>query len=247
VVVGDDATQRLAAAAAEGDLWVAIGITERATESATLYNSLLYLTPDGRVAGCHRKLTPTGVERIVWGQGDGSTLHALDTDIGRVGGLICWENLMPLARAAMYGQASTSTWHRRGTTTMHGCRRCATSPVRAASTCSARTPVSTAATYRARSTRWPSSTAATTPGCPAATRRSSRPPDGSVIAGPLVGETGILFASIERAAVQAARSRFDVVGHYARPDVLRLVVDDEPEVPVRFTARQTPLNVPPSP
>jgi nitrilase len=104
VVVGDDATQRLAAAAAEGDLWVAIGITERATESATLYDSLLYLTPDGRVAGCHRKLTPTGVERIVWGQGDGSTLHALDTDIGRVGGLICWENLMPLARAAMYGQ-----------------------------------------------------------------------------------------------------------------------------------------------
>lgn len=226
---------------------MAIGITERATESATLYNSLLYLTPDGRVAGCHRKLTPTGVERIVWGQGDGSTLHALDTDIGRVGGLICWENLMPLARAAMYGQGidihlapkwdNDDAWlstlrriAREGGVYVLGTNSC----IHGSDV--PRTINALAELYGGETT-----------GCPAATRRSSRPPDGSMIAGPLVGETGILFASIERAAVQAARSRFDVVGHYARPDVLRLVVDDEPEVPVRFTARQTPLNVPPSP
>jgi nitrilase len=96
-------TDVLGAAAREAGAWVAVGVTER-VRPGTLYNTLLYLDPEGGVAGIHRKLIPTGAERTVRGSGDGSTLPVLDTPFGRVGGLLCWENLMPLARAAMYQQ-----------------------------------------------------------------------------------------------------------------------------------------------
>lgn len=97
------ATERLGVAAREAGIWVVVGVNER-VRSGTLYNTLLYLDPAGRVAGKHRKLIPTGGERSVWGQGDGSTLTVVDAGFARVGGLICWENLMPLARASMYQQ-----------------------------------------------------------------------------------------------------------------------------------------------
>ena len=104
VTVPSDATDRLCAAAREAGINVAVGINERNAEASgsTLYNSLLYIGADGRILGCHRKLVPTAGERLVHGQGNGSSLAAYDTDIGRVGGLICWENYMPLARYAMY-------------------------------------------------------------------------------------------------------------------------------------------------
>src|SRR4051812_44706492 len=82
--------------------YVAIGVNE--LDGGTLYNTLLYFTPDGTIAGRHRKLMPTGGERTIWGYGDGSTLDAVTTPFGVVGGLICWENYMPLARAAMYAR-----------------------------------------------------------------------------------------------------------------------------------------------
>lgn len=104
VTVPSDATARLGEAARLADAWVAIGVNELDTASRTLFNSLLYLSPDGSVAACHRKLMPTGGERTVWGTGDGSTLTVLDTPFGRLGGLLCWENYMPLARMAMYAQ-----------------------------------------------------------------------------------------------------------------------------------------------
>src|SRR5438552_11163479 len=81
-----------------------MGVNEPDTASTTLYNSLVYGNPEGDVAGVHRKLMPTGGERLVWGMGDGSTLTVLDTAFGRLGGLLCWENYMPLARAALYAQ-----------------------------------------------------------------------------------------------------------------------------------------------
>src|SRR5690242_15997121 len=104
VTVGSEVTERLGDAARLADAWVAIGINELDGASSTIFNSLLYLAPDGTVAGCHRKVMPTGGERTVWGTGDGSTLHVFDTRFGRLGGLLCWENYMPLARAAMYAQ-----------------------------------------------------------------------------------------------------------------------------------------------
>jgi nitrilase len=93
-------TDVLADAAREAGATVVIGLNERDAHSATIYNALLYLGPDGEVLTKHRKLVPTGAGRTVWGMGDGSTLDVVQTPIGRVGGLICWENYMPLARFA---------------------------------------------------------------------------------------------------------------------------------------------------
>ena len=97
--------ERLGRAAAAARAYVAVGVVERdAGRPGSLYCSLLYFAPDGRLLGRHRKLKPTASERLVWGEGDGSGLVVLDTEYGRVGGLICWENYMPLARAALYAQ-----------------------------------------------------------------------------------------------------------------------------------------------
>jgi nitrilase len=99
-------TRALGAAARQAGAYLAIGVIERDTQFSrgTLYCTLLYFGPDGRLLGKHRKLKPTGAERLIWGEGDGSTLTALDTPLGKIGGLICWENYMPLARTALYGK-----------------------------------------------------------------------------------------------------------------------------------------------
>ena len=102
VTVPSPATERIGAAARESAMYVAIGVNE--LDGGTLYNTLLYFDPQGELVVRHRKLMPTGGERTVWGYGDGSTLGVVPTPFGVVGGLICWENYMPLARAAMYGQ-----------------------------------------------------------------------------------------------------------------------------------------------
>jgi nitrilase len=97
VVVGGPASDRLAAIAAEHGVWLVVGVEEREERGATIYNTVLYFSPDGTLASRHRKLVPTGSERTVWGMGDGSTLSVVDTGQARIGGLICWENYMPLA------------------------------------------------------------------------------------------------------------------------------------------------------
>ena len=100
------ATEALGAAARQAGVFLVVGITERESQASrgTLYCSLLYFGPDGRLLGVHRKLKPTGSERLIWGEGDGSTLKVYETTVGRIGGLICWENYMPLARMALYSQ-----------------------------------------------------------------------------------------------------------------------------------------------
>ena len=103
VAVPGEAEQRIGKAAEEHGVWIVTGVTEVDPERpGTLYNTLLYHGPDGRLALRHRKLVPTNHERLVWGQGDGGGLRALPTELGRIGGLICWENYMPLARFALY-------------------------------------------------------------------------------------------------------------------------------------------------
>ena len=103
VAVGSPAERRLGAAAKEHGIWLVTGVNEVEPERpGTIYNSLLYHSPDGKLALHHRKLVPTNHERLVWGQGDGRGLHAVETGFGRIGGLICWENYMPLARFALY-------------------------------------------------------------------------------------------------------------------------------------------------
>ena len=104
VVDSRAATDRLGAIAREHGVWLAIGVQEKEPHGGTIYNTFLYLSPDGEIADKHRKLVPTGSERTVWGMGDGSTLRVVETPFGRIGGLICWENYMPLARFHLYAQ-----------------------------------------------------------------------------------------------------------------------------------------------
>jgi nitrilase len=92
--------------ARQTDTCLAVGVIERDAQfgGGALYCTLLYFGPDGELLGKHRKLKPTAAERLIWGEGDGSTLTTIDTEYGTIGGLICWENYMPLARMAMYSK-----------------------------------------------------------------------------------------------------------------------------------------------
>ena len=129
VEVPSVSTERLGEIAKDAGALLAIGVIER-DPSGTLYCTLLYFGPDGTLLGKHRKLKPTAAERLIWGEGDGSTLTVLDTELGKIGGLICWENYMPLARMAMYSKLPP-------TRATHGKRRCVTSRVKAAPSFSA--------------------------------------------------------------------------------------------------------------
>ena len=102
VVIPSPATDWLGQAAREAGVWLAIGVIEREPAGGTLYCTLLYFGPDGAILGKHRKLKPTASERLIWGEGDGSTMPVLETEIGRIGGLICWGDYMPPVRGAPY-------------------------------------------------------------------------------------------------------------------------------------------------
>jgi nitrilase len=204
----------LGAVAREHELWLAIGINER--ERGTIYNALLLYAPDGSLALHHRKLVPTNHERLVWGQGDGRGLETVDTGAARVGGLICWENLMPLARFALYESGveiylaptadDSDDWH---ASLRHIARE---SRAFVVSSCSLQ-----------RASSYPDDVALAD-GPELLDRGGSAilAPDGSYLAGPLWDEEGMLFADLEPAVLHAARQRFDPAGHYHRPDVLSL-------------------------
>lgn len=233
VVVPSAATDRLAEAARDAGAYVVIGIDERDADGSTIYNSLLYLGPDGQVLGVHRKLMPTGGERLVWGVGDGSGLLVFDTPYGRLGGLICWENYMPLARMAMYAQGvdilAAPTWDnsdawvptlrhigKEGRIHVIG----ATSFIRG-SDVRDRVP-GFGEIYRGDDD-------VLSRGNSAIVNH-----EGEILAGPLVGEEGIVHATLDVDAARASRRMFDPVGHYARPDVFKLSVDRRPKTAVTF-------------
>jgi len=220
-------TEVLGAAASGAGAWLVVGVNER-TRSGTLYNSLLYLAPDGGVAGVHRKLMPTGGERTVWGCGDGSTLTVVDMGFARVGGLTCWENLMPLARASMYAQGIdilvAPTWDNSDAwpCTLRHIAREGRVFVVGTNTCLhgrdiPRSLPGAGELYPADDDDWLS-------------RGNTMivAPDGAVIAGPLTGRPGTLTASFDLGDLIAARRAFDPVGHYARPDVFTLSVHQPP-------------------
>lgn len=222
VAVGSPAEQRLATCARELGIWLVTGVNEVEPERpGTIYNALLYHAPDGSLALHHRKLVPTNHERLLWGQGDGRGLNAVETGFGRVGGLICWENYMPLARFALYESgveiyvASTAddadAWQ---STLVHIARE------------SRAYVVSPSAFQRASSYPDDFPLKAELDGAGVLGRGGSAilAPDGSYLAGPLYDEEGILYAELDPVRLLAERQRFDPVGHYHRPDVLRLGV-----------------------
>ena len=209
-------TERIGSIAREHGIVLAVGINE--LDGGTLYNTLLVFTPDGELALRHRKLMPTNHERMVWGLGDGEGLATIETDLGRVGGLICWENLMPLARAALYESGldiylaptadDDEPWQR---SIRHIARE-------------ARAFVLSCCVYQ-RASSYPADVAiAEGPDLLGRGGSAIVGPDGEYLAGPLWDEEGILFADLEPDQLFAERQRFDPAGHYSRPDVLRLQV-----------------------
>jgi nitrilase len=220
VAVGSPAEQRLAACARELGVWLVTGVNEVEPERpGTIYNALLYHAPDGTLALHHRKLVPTNHERLIWGQGDGRGLNAVETGFGRVGGLICWENYMPLARFALYESGveiyvgSTADDSDQWQSTLVHIARESRSYV-----------VSPSAFQRASSYPDDFPLASELEGVGVLGRGGSAilAPDGSYLAGPLYDEEGILYAELDPGRLLAERQRFDPVGHYHRPDVLRL-------------------------
>ena len=225
VEVPGPAADRIGAAARAHGVWIVTGVTEvDPARRATLYNTLLYHAPDGSLAMKHRKLVPTNHERLVWGQGDGGGLRAFETPLGRLGGLICWENYMPLARFALYESgveiyiASTAddgdAWQ---ATLVHIARESRSFVV--------------APSHFQRASAYPDDfpLRELIADVDVIGRGGSAvlAPDGSYLAGPLYDEEGILYAKLEPARLWEERQRFDPAGHYHRPDVLQLSLSSE--------------------
>jgi nitrilase len=242
VTVPSDATDTLCAAARETGVAVTIGINEVNAESSgtTLFNTLLYIGPDGTILGKHRKVMPTGGERIVWGFGDGSDLEVYDLPFGRLGGLLCWENYMPLARYAMAAWGTeifiAPTWDRGEpwlSTMRHVAKegRCVVvgccTPMRKADIPDR---FSFKEKYLGAVQDWINTGESVIVD-----------PDGKILAGPAPGQETILYAEIDRAKITGSRWQLDVAGHYARPDIFELVVHRREKPPMTFaTGREPP-------
>ena len=221
-------TEELSQAARRAGVYVAMGLNERNANgsNASLYNTLLYIGPEGHLMGKHQKLVPTAPERMVWAQGDGSTLEVYDTALGKLSGLICWENYMPLARYSLYawgvqiylaptwdsGEPWLSTLRhiaKEGRAYVIGCAM----PMRKEDIPDR---FEFKAKYYSEVGEWINK------GDSAIVS-----PDGKFVAGPLNAEEGILYAELDPRQIRGSKWNFDVAGHYARPDVFRLTVSRE--------------------
>ena len=228
--------QPLRDAAAERGVVVVVGIHERDGQfsRATLYNTLVTIGSDGSVLNHHRKLIPTNPERMIWGQGDGTGLRVVDATFGRLGGLICWENYMPLARFALYAQGVeiyvASTWDYGGGwlgSMQHIARegRCWV----IGSGCSLRT-ADVPPTFPGRNELFGNDVEWLNPGDSVVVA-----PDGEIVAGPLHEQHDILFADIDVGRAAAERRVLDVAGHYNRDDIFHLTVDRGPHSPITYS------------
>jgi len=232
VDIPSPATQALGAAARQAQAYLVVGVIERDTQFSrgTLYCTMLYFNLQGELVGKHRKLKPTAAERLIWGEGDGSTLTVIDTEFGKLGGLICWENYMPLARMAMYSKGveiylaptadSRDNWQAtirhiacEGRCFVLGCNQFVTKGMYPADLVG----VEDLADQPEVMCRGGSAIIS---------------PLGELLAGPLFDQEGILYADLDLAEVARSKFDFDVVGHYARPDVFQLVVNEKPALPV---------------
>jgi nitrilase len=224
-VPGPD-VDRIATAAHEHAVHLVVGVIER--DGGTLYCTALFFSPECYL-GKHRKLMPTGAERLIWGFGDGSTLPVYETSLGRLGAVICWENYMPMLRMAMYAKGiqiycaptadSRETWL----------------PTMRHVALEGRCFVLTTCQFLRRSDL----------PMDIPNRISDQPgtvllgggaaiigPRGAVLAGPCFDEETILYAELDLDEIARGKFEFDVAGHYSRPDVFQLSVNENPQRPV---------------
>ena len=225
VSIPSDATDRLCEAAKLANAYVVMGMSERNVEAsgASLYNTMLYIDAQGEILGKHRKLVPTGGERLVWAQGDGSTLQVYDTPLGKLGGLICWENYMPLARYTMYAWGTqiyvAATWDR-GQPWLSTLRHIAKEGrVYVIGCCIAMRKDDIPDRYSMKQKYYAEMDEWINIGDSAIVN-----PEGHFIAGPVRKQEEILYAEIDPRMMQGPKWMLDVAGHYARPDVFQLTV-----------------------
>jgi nitrilase len=225
VSIPGEAISRIANAAARAHTCVAIGVSERNSESSdgSLFNSLVMIGADGQILGRHRKLVPTAGERLVWAQGDGSDLEVYHLPFARVGGLICWENYMPLARYALaaWGEQIhvAPTWDRGEPWTSSMRHIAKESRCFVISCCQALHKDDIPDSWSFKKDYLGGTEEWINPGY-----SLIADPDGKLVAGPLAHQEAILYAVIEPAQLTGPRWQLDIAGHYARPDVFELRV-----------------------
>ncbi|GAA5021556.1 nitrilase [Marivirga lumbricoides] len=220
-------TYQIAEWAKAHNMFITIGVTEKDAVSGTLYCSLLYFSPESGLMGKHRKLKPTAAERLIWGEGDGTTIATFDTEIGRLGGLICWENYMPLARMAIYQKGiqlyvaptadARDSWN---ATMIH-------------IACEGRCYVIGCNQYFTKSDYPEDLAPHLATDRPEILSRGGSvivSPLGKILAGPLFNEEGLLTANIDLDEVVRSKMDFDAIGHYARNDVFKLSIEGQPEI-----------------
>ena len=235
VKMESDDLEPLYDAARKHQVTIVCGMEERDSKlsQATLYNTVLVIGTDGTVLNRHRKLMPTNPERMVWGFGDASGLKVVDTPVGRIGTLLCWENFMPLARYALYAQGievyiaptydSGDGWigtlqhiAREGCCWVVGCGNLMKGS-------------DIPDDFPEKSTLYPDSDEWVNPGDSIVIA-----PGGEIVAGPMREEAGILYCDIDREKVGIAKRALDVAGHYSRPDIFKLHVNTRSQTPVEF-------------
>lgn len=217
---------RLVALSKSNKVYLVIGITEKQKKNSSLYCSMVYISPTDGLLGVHRKIKPTGTERVIWAEAGGESLVTFDTKIGKLGGLICWENYMPLARMAMYQKgidiyvAPTADSRSEWTTTMKhialegrcfvlGCNQYFTKTMYPEK-------------YQELVSNEPEVV------CTGGSIIVS--PKGEVLAGPLFGESGVLTAELDLEDIIKSRMDFDVNGHYNRTDIFEFKAKNQPEI-----------------
>ncbi len=237
VVMESDDLALLYDTAKKNNVTIVCGIEERdsALSQSTIYNTVIVIGADGKLLNKHRKLMPTNPERMVWGFGDASGLNVVNTSVGRIGTLLCWENFMPLARYALYAQGvevyiaptydSGENWiatlqyiAREGCCWVIGCGN-----LMKGSDIPDDFPSKDSLYSDADEWVNPGDSIVISPG-------------GEIVAGPMHKEAGILYCEVDREKVSNAKRTFDVAGHYSRPDIFQLHINKQAQSPVVFNA-----------
>lgn len=218
--------KRLEKLATSENVYLIIGITEKQNTNGSLYCSMLYISPTDGLLGVHRKIKPTGTERIIWSEAAGESLVTFQTKIGKLGGLICWENYMPLARMSMYNKgveiyiAPTADSREEWTATMQhiamegrcfvlGCNQFF------------------------KKSMYPDKYQTLVQDEPEDICRGGSvivSPLGKIIAGPLWDKSGVLIAELDLEEITLSKLDFDVIGHYSRNDIFQFNVLNQPEI-----------------